>query len=269
MRPFLIGQISDMHVTLRGRLSYGVVDTAAFLERAVAALLALPQRPEMLLLTGDLVDSGSAAEYALLRELLAPLPMPCFSIPGNHDDTPALLRAFADQPRLAQFAPFVQYAIEEFPLRIVAVDTVIPGEPGGRLCERRLAWLEQTLSARRAAPTVVIMHHPPFATFIGHMDQMGLENPAPLAAVIEKHPQVQALLCGHLHRPIQTRFAGTIAMTCPGTAHQIALDLATDAPDRFMMEPPGFMLHAWSPQTGLVSHTAVIGEFAGPYPFGD
>ncbi len=269
MKPFLIAQISDMHVKLHGRLSCGVVDTAASLERAVAAVLALRQRPDVMLLTGDLADAGSAEEYAFLRELLSPLAMPYYLIPGNHDDPGALVRAFADHPWLAGCSPFVQYAIEDFPVRIVAIDTVIPGKPGGRLCERRLAWLEETLSARREAPAVVVMHHPPFASFIGHMDAMGLENPAPLAAVIEKHPQVQALLCGHLHRAIQTRFAGTIAMTCPGTAHQIALDLAANAPDRFVMEPPGFLLHAWSPRAGLVSHTVAIGEYAGPYPFGE
>jgi hypothetical protein len=75
------------------------------------------------------------------------------------------------------------------------------------------------------------------------------------------------MLCGHIHRPIQMRFAGTIASVCPSPAHQVALDLAPDAPSRFMMEPPGYQLHKWSEATGIVSHTAFIGDFAGPYPF--
>lgn len=266
---FLLGQISDMHVRRPGELCYGRVDTAAFLQRAVAQLLALPQRPDVLAITGDLVDGGSAEEYAVLRELLAPLPMPYYLIPGNHDDPAALSRAFADHSWMRTLPPFVQYAIEDWPLRIVAIDTVIPGAPGGRLCERRLAWLDATLGARPGAPTVVLMHHPPFASFIGHMDAMGLENPQALAAVIARHPQVERLLCGHLHRPIQARFAGTLASTCPSTAHQIALDLAPHAADGFVLEPPGFLLHAWSPEVGLISHGAVIGDYAGPFPFGD
>ena len=111
------------------------------------------------------------------------------------------------------------------------------------------------------------MHHPPFATLIGHMDGMGLEDPAALEDVIDRNPQVERVLCGHLHRPIQARFGGTIASTCPSPAHQVALDLTAEAPARFKMEPPAFQLHAWRADTGVVTHTAYIGEFPGPYPF--
>ena len=111
------------------------------------------------------------------------------------------------------------------------------------------------------------MHHPPFETLIGHMDEIGLEGSAALAKIIARHPQVERILCGHLHRPIQFRFAGTIASTCPSPAHQVALDLAPDAASQFKMEPPAFQLHAWKKGLGVVSHTAYIGDFAGPYPF--
>jgi 3',5'-cyclic AMP phosphodiesterase CpdA len=161
----------------------------------------------------------------------------------------------------------VQYAIDEWPLRIVAIDTVIAGEDGGRLDAERLAWLEKILSLKRDKPTLLIMHHPPFSTLIGHMDQIGLEGSDALARVIGRHPQVERVLCGHLHRPIQFRFAGTIASTCPSPAHQVALDLAPDAASAFRMEPPAFQLHAWRQGVGVVSHTAYIGDFAGPYPF--
>lgn len=164
---------------------------------------------------------------------------------------------------------FIQYAIEEHPLRIVAMDTVVPGQGGGRLCDRRLAWLDATLAARPQAPTVVLLHHPPFRTFIGHMDQLGLENADGLAAVVRRHPQVERLLCGHLHRPIEARFAGTIACTAPSPAHQVVLDLAPDAASCFAMEPPGYRLHAWSAETGVISHSAFVGSFAGPFPFHD
>jgi len=85
--------------------------------------------------------------------------------------------------------------------------------------------------------------------------------------VIRKHPQVERLLCGHLHRPIMARFGGTIACTVPSPAHQVALDLAEDAASRFVMEPPAYGLHAYTPETGVISHTAFVGDFAGPYPF--
>lgn len=266
-RPFLLAQISDLHVRTHGELSYRVVDTAAMLRACVGHLLGLKQRPDAVAITGDLTDSGRPEEYALLRELLAPLAMPLYLIPGNHDSHDAMRAAFSDHEYLRQSARFAHYAIEAHPLRIVAVDTVIPGESGGELCEERIAWLDRTLAGAPGRATVVIMHHPPFTTLIGHMDRYGLRNPEALAAVIRRHPQVEAILCGHVHRPIETRFAGTVAYIAPSCAHQIVLDLSADAPSQFVMEPPAYRLHAYARETGLVSHTVYVGKFPGPYPF--
>jgi len=263
----LVCQISDLHIKAPGRLSYRQVDCAAMLERCVQEILRLRQRPDLVIATGDLVDFGRPEEYAHLRQLLAPLPMPVYLIPGNHDERDALREAFPDHPYLRQWPPFVQYAIEDWPLRIVALDTLIPGQGGGELCEERLAWLERALAAQPDKPTLVIMHHPPFQTLIGHMDKQGLRGSDGLAKVIGRHPQVERVLCGHIHRPIQVRFGGTLASTCPSPAHQVALDLAPDAASAFTMEPPGFQLHGWRKEFGVVSHTAFIGDFAGPFPF--
>jgi 3',5'-cyclic AMP phosphodiesterase CpdA len=263
----LVCQISDLHIKAPGKLSYRVVDCAAMLADCVAEILRLPQRPDLVVATGDLTDFGRAEEYAHLRKLLAPLPMPVYFIPGNHDERGALRAAFPEHAYLRQWDPFVQYAIDDWPLRIVAIDSVIPGEDGGRLCGERLAWLEKTLAAKARNPTLVIMHHPPFPTLIGHMDRIGLEGSDALARVVARHPQVERVLCGHLHRSIQFRFAGTIASTCPSPAHQVALDLAPDAASAFKIEPPAFQLHAWKKGSGVVSHTAYIGNFAGPFPF--
>ena len=108
------------------------------------------------------------------------------------------------------------------------------------------------------------MHHPPFLTGIERMDRAGLRGTEAFAAIIGRHPQVERILCGHLHRAIDRRFAGTVAGTAPSTAHQIRLDLRSGAPLRLMFEPPGYQLHLWR-DGGLVSHTAVVGEWPGPY----
>jgi len=178
-----------------------------------------------------------------------------------------LRASFPRHEYLRQWRPFIQYTIEDWPLRLVALDTVVPKEQGGYLCAERLDWLDRTLAAEPGKPALVLMHHPPFVTFIGHMDKIGLEGREAFAEVIARHPQVERVLCGHLHRPIQVRLGGTIASTCPSPAHQVALDLQPEAPSMFRMEPPGFQLHAWRADTGVVSHTVAIGDFAGPYPF--
>jgi 3',5'-cyclic AMP phosphodiesterase CpdA len=159
--------------------------------------------------------------------------------------------------------------IDDYPLRIVALDTVIPGASSGALAPASLAWLDRVLQTQPDKPTVIVMHHPPFKTGIGHMDQIALAQPQALADVVCRHPQVERILCGHLHRAIQVRFGGTIASTCPGVAHQVALDLSPQAASQFVMEPPAFQLHLWDAEAGLISHTAYVGEFDGPYPFYD
>jgi 3',5'-cyclic AMP phosphodiesterase CpdA len=267
MSRFLLAQVSDMHIKAGGQLSYRVVDTESSLARCVAQLLKIPQRPDAVLFTGDLTDFGRPDEYENLRRLLAPLPMPVFLMPGNHDERDNLRAAFPAHAYLRQRAGPVDYAIEDFPLRIVALDSTIPGESGGEVRESQLAWLDETLRAAPTKPTLLALHHPPFATGIGHMDRMGLASPGALEAVVARHPQVERVVSGHLHRNIVARFGGTIACTVPSPSHQVALDLADGAESRFVMEPPGFQLHLCREGAGLVTHTAAIGDFAGPYPF--
>jgi len=265
----ILVQITDTHIRAPGKLAYRRVDTAAALTRTVAQVLRLPQRADAVVITGDLTDFAAPEEYAHLRRLLAPLTMPVYVLPGNHDERAALRNAFADHDYLPR-DEFLQYAVVLGPLRLIALDTVVPGHGHGALCGQRLQWLEDQLDRAPATPTVVAMHHPPFATLIGHMDQVGLlEGSAELAAIISRHPQVERVICGHLHRAIDMRFGGSIAMTCPGPAHQVCLDLAPDAASRFAMEPPAFRVHAWNPGAGLVTHLVPVGEFDGPYPFYD
>lgn len=113
------------------------------------------------------------------------------------------------------------------------------------------------------------MHHPPFPTGIGHMDRIGLADAEVLEAIVRRHPRIERILCGRLHRAIQVRFGGTLASTSPGPAHQVVLDLDPAASSQFTLEPTAFRLHRWSDDVCLISHMAFIGRFDGPYPFHD
>jgi 3',5'-cyclic-AMP phosphodiesterase len=274
----LIAQISDSHIVARGKLFrcpaqgaapdaervYYEFDTGPYLARAVAALNALMPRPDIVVFTGDLVDHGDPDEYARLRDLLAPLAMPAFVIPGNHDAREPLRDAFHGDGYLPAEG-YLQYTVEEFPLRLVALDTLVPGQHHGTLCAERLQWLERTLAAQPERSTLILLHHPPFATGITYMDNYGLESAGVLGEIVARHPQVERILCGHLHRAIDIRFAGTVAGTAPSTAHQIRINLVPDARLSFNFEPPGYQLHLWR-DGALVSHTAVFGDWPAPEP---
>ena len=257
----LLCQISDPHVVKEGTLAYGRIDTPRMLERCVSKILALPRRPDAVVATGDLTDHAVAEEYAVLRKLLAPLSaqVPVYLAVGNHDDRDALRAEFPDHPYLAGHDGFIQYVVEDFPVRLVVLDTLIPGAPGGELCAERLRWLDRTLAASDR-PTVVAQHHPPFVTGMAMMDQMTLVNPDAEAAVIGKYKHIERVICGHYHRNIQARFAGTIASVCPSSAHQLLLDLEPDSGIRFTFEPSSFHLHLWNGRQ-LVTHTELVEDF--------
>ena len=265
----LIVQFSDTHISRPGQLAYDRVDTATFLRQAVTAVLRLPHAPDAVVITGDLADHGRAEEYALLQELLTPLrEVPVYLLPGNHDDRATLRQAFPAQPAWMA-SGHAQYSVAVGAMQLVVLDTVVPRRDEGALCSERLAWLDQALQQCRDRPTLIAMHHPPFRTMIDGMDEIGLlQGISELEAIICRHPQVQGLIAGHMHRHIQTRFGHARAMVAPSTAHQVALDLTPGAPLAWTLEPPGYLLHALSPEGRIITHQATTLSFVGPFPFG-
>ncbi len=266
----LIAQITDLHARPRGLPAYRVSETNSLIARAVDALLALAPRPDVVLVTGDLADCGLAEEYEALRPVLARLPMPVYLVPGNHDRRETLREAFADWPGVAAHPRFVQCVVEDFPVRLIGLDTLVPGESHGALCAERLGFLEDALARDRTRPAVVFLHHPPFACGLGHMDRIRLlEGARELAAILTRNPQVERVLCGHHHRSISARFGGTLAMVVPGVAHQVQLDLAEDSGDEgaLVFEPPAYALHRYARDEGMASHVAYVERFPGPFPF--
>jgi 3',5'-cyclic-AMP phosphodiesterase len=262
----LIAQISDMHVKAPGELLFKRIDTPSYLEQAVAHINALDPSPDLVLATGDLVEAGKPDEYAHLRRILAPLSMPVYLIPGNHDAREALREAFADHAYLPR-SGFIQYAIEGLAVRLIALDTLAPGRTDGVMCAERLDWLEARLG-ESDRPTILFMHHPPFECGIDPFDHSRLnEGGERLADIVRRHPHVERVMCGHVHRPIQVRWAGTMGSIAPSTAHQATLDFHEKAPYSLMMEPPGVAIHLWKPGAGLVTHLSYIGTYKGPEPF--
>lgn len=264
----LIAHLTDLHVRPRGVPAYRVVETNMLAARAIEAVRALQPSADGLILSGDLTDCGLEAEYQELGAMLAGLALPIYAVPGNHDRREVLRRALPHLPGMSAQSEFVQYVVEDHSVRLVMLDTVVPGAGHGMLCARRLDWLRGTLAARPAAPTMIVMHHPPFDCGIEHMDRIRLQGGEPeFRAIVAANPQVERIVCGHHHRPIHVRYAGTIATTSAGVAHQVALDLVPDAVGMLLMEPATLQLHLWRPGTGLVSHQGYVERFAGPYPF--
>ncbi len=265
MNGCTVVQLTDLHIRPAGVAAYRVAETNMLTARALRAVGAIRPAPDAVIITGDLTDCGLAEEYALLRDLLAQhLRIPVHVIPGNHDRRDALL---AGLPGVLSADGFVQYAVEDLPLRLVMLDTVVAGAGHGALCARRGAWRARPRAPPPGQPPRLGVHHPPFQCGIAHMDRIALHRPEAFAAVVARHPQVRRIVCGHHHRPVFTLLGDTVASICPSVAHQVELDLADDVPGCFVMEPPAYQLHRWRPETGVVSHTAYVEAYPGPFPF--
>jgi 3',5'-cyclic AMP phosphodiesterase CpdA len=146
----------------------------------------LDPRPDVVLITGDLVDTGKLEEYVLFRRLIASFAMPVYVIPGNHDEREAMRQALSDHYYLPKSGEFLHYVIDDYAIRLIGLDTTMPDQPRGELCVRRLTWLDERLSEASERPTVLFMHHPPFLTGIRHMDRQNCRNGDALGAIIHK-----------------------------------------------------------------------------------
>jgi 3',5'-cyclic AMP phosphodiesterase CpdA len=266
----LIAQISDLHVKPRGVLAYRRVDTAAALVRCVKELNRFAPRPDLVVISGDLVDRPSTEAYDHLVGLLTPLDLPLAAIPGNHDDR-NLMRAALPQPYASPRG--AMHSVREIGgVDVVLIDSVTPGENYGTLDADGLAWLETALSASTTRPALLFLHHPPFATGIVHMDVQNLRNSGDLAAILGRHRRARLVAAGHVHRATLTSFAGIAATICPAPNHAVALDLEARLAPSFTIEPPAFHLHIWSAGENfgtVVTHWVPIGDFDGPYLFSD
>lgn len=262
----LIAQISDVHVRPAGQLYKGLVDSNQMFSEAIAHLEAFDRRPDLILLTGDLVDEGHPDEYAQIVELLRPLTIPLLIVPGNHDHRDELRKAFPGHRYMPTAGP-LHYCIDYYPVRIVALDSCLPGEHHGRIDRQGLDWLAATLAADPHKPTLVLLHHPPFVSGIPYMDDYRCFDEEPLAGIISSFTNIEAVLCGHVHRPMFRRWAGTVVAACPSTTTQIALQLRSDATPHSYVGPAACLMHLWNPLHGLVTHASYIGKYPGPLSF--
>lgn len=236
--PVLLVQLSDLHI---GGNENGL-DPIPRLEAVLEAVRSLPNRPDAVLVSGDLTDDGAAGGYQVAREMLARLEVPLHVIPGNHDDRRQLREAFGlpgggDEP--------VNYSARVGELRLIAFDSIVPGQDPGDFPSEQLRWLDQALAAEPEAPTLLALHHPPLSTGIAEWDAINLSasQRRALGDVIADHPQLLGIVGGHLHRVAASTLAGRPVFAAPSTYWQVRPDF--EQGDEYqVVDSPGFAIHA-------------------------
>jgi len=248
--PFLLAQISDIHI----RADDDGVSAGQF-RRALHA--AEQQRPDAILLTGDLANDEGEEEYAILAASVAGAGPPVFLLPGNHDHRARIRAAFPGAAYLPASDP-MSYVIDDFDVRIVMLDQIVPGETHGVLTEAQAQWLDAVLSAAPSKPAIVALHHPPFKTYDLLFDGIGLHDADLLAGVVSRHRQVERVICGHHHRVVFGQCAHAPVIVAPSTSWTYGLALHPGQPVApRTSEPCGWMLHARGAH-GFASHYMAI-----------
>jgi Icc protein len=247
----LILQLSDPHIGA----NWGEADPEATLAAVVEHAVRVVPFPTCVVVSGDLADHASDAEYARLRELLEALVAPIYVLAGKHDDRDVLRAHFGlsgggSEP--------VQYSVDLGSLRLIMLDTSDPGHDGGRLDDPRVQWLEAELALQPTTPTVIAMHHPPLVTALPSYDDICLPaaDTHALADVLARHGQVIRIISGHLHRTLAGTLGRVGVLVAPSTYMQATLDFSSSVLT-FTDAAPGFAVHAFV-DGELVSHVEML-----------
>lgn len=265
----LIAQISDTHIVERGQKTLGVAPMEQNLERVIDHINKLNTPPDVVLLTGDVSEGGTLDQTINAARILENLNFPLYVIPGNHDTRRSLWSVFQEKECPSRLGEFIVCVIEDFDIRLIGLDTTIADAAGGELCDARLAWLETTLSKQPTRPTIIFMHHPPQQCGVLETDVDGFTGAKKLVTIVRKYPNIERILCGHIHLSTHTRWHGTVVSTAPSIGMRLALDLTMKKPSAFFLDEPAYQIHHWTKQNRLVTHTVRVGEDDGPYPFED
>ena len=193
-----------------------------------------------------------------MRAELAPLRAPLFPLPGNHDARAPLREVFG---LAGEGEARVDYSAELGPLRLLVLDSTVPGHVEGGLDAAALAWLDAELAAAPRLPTVLAMHHPPLATGIPAWDEINLSaaERAALGEVVGRHPQLLAIVGGHLHATAAAALGGRPVLAVPSIYLPTAPRFGVDEVPAFGPGPGGFALHVLR-DGELASHVRSFGS---------
>lgn len=220
-----IAQLSDFHLT-------GRIGQAPNYHRFLEVLaLAKAHRPDLWLLTGDLVNDGNSEAYDWLFEQFAQTGVPYFAIAGNHDVTHEIGVGLPYEQRLhlpltpdARLLDCHHHSISSVGWQLLMLDSAIGGQTHGAISSSALSWLDRTLS-QDASPALIALHHHPLPVGSAWIDAYALSNADAFWAIIDKYPHAKAIICGHVHQAWQLRPAlshPVQLLTCPSTDRQFA-----------------------------------------------
>lgn len=249
----IIAQISDTHL---------VLDTPDADQRirdfalTVADINTLDPPPDVIVHTGDIVHNGRQDEYTQAVAILGKTRAPVYVVSGNRDDRANLRAAFSTCGYLAPDSDFINYAIDHYPVRLIALDTVSAGNKGD-FCPERVRRLIDLIDAETTKPIAVLTHHPPFEVTVGpeRLHFKTLEIMSRLRQALQHSGRIVAVFSGHVHRAAEGDIGSAPAIVVPCVATTLRYG---EYPAR-MKRSPVYYIHRFDPVWGFVTEARIVG----------
>ncbi len=249
----IIAQISDTHIALDTPDADRRLRDFA---QTIADINALDPAPDVIIHTGDIVHNGRLDEYAEAVAILSKARAPVYVMVGNKDNRANLREAFSESRYFAPDSDFIDYAIDDFPVRLIALDTLNPSSNKGDFCRERINRLIELIDAETAKPVAVFTHHPPFEVSVGpdplHFDSR--EVMSELASTLQQSGRVISVFCGHVHRS-----ATGLVRQIPATVVPcIATTLRKGDYPADLQTCPIYHVHRFDPVWGFATESRIV-----------
>ena len=246
----LIAQITDTHITQPGPNESKMHGRIKSLEAFVEHINGLDEKPDLVLHTGDVTHGGKPEHYEIVKSILNPLTIPVYCSLGNRDLGENLVAVMKDLGDAALVDGFLIYSIDQYPVRLIAMDTHHRDHNIGTTCSVRLGVLDELLKEQPDIPTALFMHHPPFkVTTASDPYQFQFDDQVLADAFLDligQHKQVVHMFCGHMHRQFGVQLETCYASCAPS----LPADNRLGEFEAGMADQPLYQLHRWDPDTG-------------------
>jgi Icc protein len=249
----IIAQISDTHIALDAPDADRRIQD---FEATIADVNALDPAPDLIFHTGDIVHNGRAEEYAQAVRILNGAHAPVYVIPGNKDDRANLRAAFAARGYFDPSREFIEYAVEDYPVRLIAVDTLDTRSNKGEFCAARAERLIELIDAETSKPIAAFTHHPPFEVPVGP-DAFNFETPEMmerLRKALQHSGRVAAVFSGHVHRGTAGHVGDIRATVVPC----VATTLRKGDYPAHLKSSPVYHVHRFDPLLGFATETRIV-----------
>lgn len=213
VEPALLVQISDSHLFAEADGTLLGMNTRDSLQKVIELVQAQQPQIDLILATGDLSQDGTLESYKLFRDLTGQLNAPARWIPGNHDEPQVMAEAAVQSALLEPVVDIGNW-------RVTLLDSAVPGSVPGYLQDEQLQLLARSLSEAPERHHLVCLHHHPVSIDCAWMEPIGLRNPEAFFEVLDRFPQVRAVLWGHVHQEIDQLRNGVRLLASPSTCIQ-------------------------------------------------